>query len=343
MKLLDLLAEAISAEKEKALRDKFVQVVDKDAPKGMVPFEPNKITDKEFKALVDIDQTPNGSYLNWIITRYVKLDRTERKRFFEDQHNEQVKELLPYFDRFKQRIKKLNINGFQADINLYKTLRDFENIISAARAKIEGQGEEDKEVGPEQFRGIKIAPIKIVGETPSGFVIYKVPTSCRGDKNCYNRYLELTGCGDQTQDFTPDQEGEEAPRQGYANRWCTRGGQFDTYLAQGPYYILKNWKTRRQYQLHYESGQVKDEADREISSYNNKLQQEFLQFLLDKEGRIPRKGMLFNLDLTKYKQGDVNGFPIYKIGPAYYLDAKTGEDQQNKLVYFFNSPVLLSK
>jgi hypothetical protein len=36
MKLLNLLAEALSAEKEKALRDKFVQVVDKDVPKGMI-------------------------------------------------------------------------------------------------------------------------------------------------------------------------------------------------------------------------------------------------------------------------------------------------------------------
>jgi hypothetical protein len=137
MKLLNLLAEALSAEKEKALRDKFVQVVDKDVPKGMVTFEPNKISDKEFKALVDIDSTPNGTYLNWLIPRYVKLDRTERKRFFDDGHNEEVKVLLPFFDKNKQRIKKLNIDGFQPDINLYKTLRDFENIIGVAKSKIE--------------------------------------------------------------------------------------------------------------------------------------------------------------------------------------------------------------
>ena len=82
MRLLNILAEALSAEKEAALRNKFVQVVDKDAPKGMVPMDPSKVSEKEFKALLDIDQTPNGTYLNWIIPRYVKLDRTERKRFF---------------------------------------------------------------------------------------------------------------------------------------------------------------------------------------------------------------------------------------------------------------------
>ena len=332
MKLLDLLAEAISAEKEQALRSKFVQ--DKDTPKGMGSMDPNKISEKEFKALIDIDETPNGTYLNWIIPRYVKMDRTERKRFFEDGHNEQVKELLPYFDKNKQKIKKLNIDGFQADINLYKTLRDFENIIGSARASIEGAGDDESQKGPEQYRGINIAPIKILGETPSGFVVYKVPQSCKGDKNCYNRYLDLTGCGDQSQLFDPSKEGKPAPKAGYAVKWCTRGSQFDGYLLQGPYYIFKNWKTRRQYQLHYESGQLKDEADREINGYNSKTQNEFLQFLLDKEGRIPRKSLSFNLNLNKFKVGEVEGFSIYKVGPAYYIDAKTGEDQMNKLIYF---------
>ena len=342
MKLLNLLAEALSAEKEKALRDKFVQVVDKNVPKGMATFEPNKISDKEFKALVDIDETPNGTYLNWIIPRYVKLDRTERKRFFEDGHNEEVKALLPYFDRFKQRIKKLNIDGFQADINLYKTLRDFENAISAAKAKIEGGDDEGKEqAGPEKFKGINIAPIKVLGQTPSGFVVYKIPQSCKGDKNCYNRYLEVTGCGDQSKDFKPDKEKEEAPRQGYAVRWCTRGSMFDSYLSNGPYYLFKNWDTRRQYQLHYESGQLKDEADREIRSYNSPIQKEFLQFLLDKEGRIPSKSMAFDLDLNKFKEDVVDGFPIYKVGPAYYIDAKTGADQSNNLVYYDSNTGLL--
>jgi hypothetical protein len=342
MRLLDLLAEAISAEKEKALRDKFVQVVDKDAPKGMAPFEPNKISEKEFKALVDIDQSPNGAYLNWLIPRYVKLDRTERKRFFEDGHNEEVKNFIPFFDKNKQRLKKLNIDGFQADINLYKTLRDFENIMGVAKAKIEGSGEEQINAGPEKLRGAFIAPITILGQTPSGFVVYKVPQSCKGDDACYKKYLDITGCGDQGERFTPSREKEEAPRSGYKVTWCTRNtGMFNSYLTNGPYYVFKNWNTRRQYQLHYESGQLKDESDQEINGYNGKAQQEFLQFLLDKEGRIPTKSMSFNLDLKKFKVGEVNGFSIYKIGPAYYLDAKTGADQQNKLVYFDSSTGLL--
>ena len=334
MRLLNILAEALSAEKEAALRNKFVQVVDKDAPKGMVPMDPNKVSEKEFKALLDIDQTPNGTYLNWIIPRYVKLDRTERKRFFEDGHNEEIKALLPFFDKNKQRIKKLNIDGFQADINLYKTLRDFENIISASKAKIEGEGEE-VQAGPEKLRGPFIAPITVLGQTPSGFTVYKVPQKCKGDDACYKKYLDITGCGDQTQNFEPSKETEPAPKSGYRVTWCTRNtGMFNNYLTNGPYYVFKNWNTRRQYQLHYESGQLKDEADREINGYNGKLQQEFLQFLLDKEGRIPTKSMSFNLNLDRFLQGTENGYPIYKVGPSYYIDAKTGEDQQNKLVYY---------
>jgi len=196
MKLLDLLAEAISAEKEKALRDKFVQVVDKDAPKGMAPFEPNKISDKEFKALLDIDQTPNGTYLNWLITRYVKLDRSERKRFFEDGHNEEVKELILFFDspKNKSSLKKAitnpnyNLKDFKFDINQYKTLRDFENIIASVQAELLGKedsGSDEKPTNGEPYFVKKLQyPIKI-GVTNSGWTAYKISTKCKGNKDCY--------------------------------------------------------------------------------------------------------------------------------------------------------------
>jgi hypothetical protein len=341
MKLLNILAEALSAEKEAALKAKFVNKKSKDDETQPEERDPNKISEKEFKALLDIDETPNGTYLNWIIPRYVKLDRTERKRFFEDGHNEEVKSLLPFFDRFKQRIKKLNIDGFQADINLYKTLRDFENAISAAKAKIEGGDDEGKEqVGPEKFRGINIAPIKVLGKTPSGFVVYEVPQSCKGDKNCYNRYLEVTGCGDQSKDFKPDKEKEEAPRQGYAVRWCTRGSKFNSYLSDGPYYLFKNWDTRRQYQLHYQSGQLKDEADREIKSYGNELDKEFLQFLLDTNGIIPPSSFGFNLDLNKFKHGKTeDGFPLYKVADKIYIDTGTNKN----ILYYYDEDINLLK
>jgi hypothetical protein len=327
MKLLDLLAEAISQEKQDALKAKFVVGADE---KG---FAPNKMTQKEFDQILKIDDSPNGKYLNWLLPRYAKLDRTERARFFKDGHNEEVKNGLEWFEKNARRAKKV-IADFKNDINQYKELRDFENEIGAARAKIEG-GEEEVQVGPEKLRGAYIAPIKVLGNTPSGFTVYRVPQECKGDEACYKKYLDLTGCGDQSQNFTPDKEGDNVPASGYRVAWCTRNtGMFNNYLTNGPYYLFKNWKTRRQYQLHYESGQLKDEADREINGYNSKLQNEFLQFLLDKEGRIPTKSMSFNLDLDRFKEGDADGFPIYKIGPLYYIDARTGEDQKNNLVYF---------
>jgi hypothetical protein len=340
MKLLNILAEALSAEKEAALRAKFVNKKNKDDETQPEERDPNKISDKEFKALLDIDETPNGTYLNWIIPRYVKLDRTERKRFFEDGHNEEVKLLLPFFDRNKQRIKRLNIDGFQADVNLYKTLRDFENIISAAKAKIEGEGEKQVEAGPEKLRGVFIAPITILGQTPSGFVVYKVPQTCKGDEACYKKYLDITGCGDPTQNFDPSKETEPAPKSGYRVTWCTRSGQFNTYLNQGPYYVFKNWNTRRQYQLHYESGQLKDEADKEIKAYNNDIYKEFLQFLLDTNGTIPPSSFGFNLDLSKFKHGETeDGFPLYKVADKIYIDTGTNRN----ILYYYDTDINLLK
>lgn len=360
MKLLDLLAEAISAEKEKALRDKFVQVVDKDTPKGMVPFEPNKISDKEFKALLDIDQTPNGTYLNWLITRYVKLDRSERKRFFEDGHNEEVKELLLFFDSPKNKSSlkkaitnpKYNLKDFKFDINQYKTLRDFENIIASVRAELLGKedsdsGSDEKPTNGEPYFVKKLQyPIKI-GVTNSGWTAYKISTKCKGNKDCYEEYRQLIGCrgsetANQSRPKLPKFSTNVGPSSGFAINYCTRyPNQFDSYLTNGPYYVFINWNAKRIVQLHYESGQLKDENDDEINGYNSKLQNEILQFLLDKEGRIPPQSMSFNLDLKKYKIGNKNEFDIYKIGPAYYLDAKTGADQQNKLVYFDSETGLL--
>ena len=61
MKLLNILAEALSAEKEAALKAKFVNKKSKDDETQPEERDPNKISEKEFKALLDIDETPNGT------------------------------------------------------------------------------------------------------------------------------------------------------------------------------------------------------------------------------------------------------------------------------------------
>jgi hypothetical protein len=327
IKLLYILSESLSSEKENALKNKFVVGAEE---KG---FQPNKITQEEFDLILKIDGSSNGKYLNWLLPRFAKLGKTERLRFIEDGHNEEVKSGLEWFEKNAKRVKKV-IPNFKNDINQYPTLNDFENEIGAAKARVESEDKEVKTV-PEKLRGAYIEPITILGKTPSGFIVYKIPQECKGDVDCFKKYIDLTGCGDPTQNFDPRKENEPAPKSGYRVTWCTRNvGQFNNYLTNGPYYLFKNWDIRRQYQLHYESGQLKDEADKEINGYNSKDQNEFLQFLLDKEGRIPTKSMSFNLNLDKFKQGDVDGFSIYKIGPLYYIDAKTGSSQKNELVYF---------
>jgi hypothetical protein len=352
MRLLDLLAEALSAEKESTLRDKFVVGPDE---KG---FQPNKITEKEFNALLAIDESPNGKYLNWILPRYVKLDRTERARFFQDGHNDRVKELLVFFDNpsSKSKIKKAinnpkikeKVPNIYLDINQYNSLRDFENILSALQSFFsdevispDDQNKNTSSGGEPGFVSSLQYPVKI-GVTPSGFTVYKIPQLCKSNKECFREYRQLVGCRGESDSDNLDRPAldrsnrdKEAPTRGFQVHYCTRfPGQFDNYLSSGPYYIFINWGARRIYQLHYETGQLKDENDEEINGYNSKLQNEFLQFLLDTEGRIPSKSLSFNLDLSKFKKGDIDGFPIYQIGPLYYIDAKTGEDQKNKLVYF---------
>ena len=54
MKLLNILAEALSAEKEAALKAKFVNKKSKDDETQPEERDPNKISEKEFKALLDI-------------------------------------------------------------------------------------------------------------------------------------------------------------------------------------------------------------------------------------------------------------------------------------------------
>ena len=327
--LLSILSEALSQEKEAALKAKFVNPpIPKDAPRGIDMGDPKKISEKEFKTLVNSDPTANGNYLQWMLIRYTALDRTERKRFIQDGHNEQVKELLIFFDRFKQRIAKVDPT-IPKDINQFKSLNDFENRLGAVKAKIEGVDEEEN-LGPEKFRMMKY--IKVIGNV-DGFVVYKIPQSCKGNEECYREYKAMTGCGDQTQNFTPSKAGEEAPKSGYRVTWCTRGSQFNTYLTNGNYYVFKNWDKRRQYQLHYESGQFMDEADKPLGRYDKDLENKFLQFLLDKENRIPPASFNFNLDLSKFQKGQSpSGYPVYEVGNTLYMDF--GNQEQNRLFYY---------
>jgi len=365
VKLLDILAEAISAEKEQALRDKFVQ--EKGKTDQGIPFvgtDPNKISEKEFKELLAIDETPNGTYLNWIILRYSKLNPTERKRFFNDEHNERVKELLTFFNNPSNKAKlkksltnpKINTGNLYLDINQYKTLEDFENAMAPVQALFSTEetptGSKTKATSGEPLFTETFQYIEKIGTTSSGYTVYKIPTSCRDqeDKGCFREYRQLVGCEGESDNpnlarpaLTDKMaSGEEkVPEKWVQIHYCTRfPNQFSGYLKDGPYYVFVNWNKMRIFQLHYESGQIKDENNKQLDA-NDKLRTEFLQFVLDKDGRIPPQSMSFNLDLSKFKVGAEGGFPIYKVGPLYYIDAKTGADQLNKLVYFDDRTGLL--
>jgi hypothetical protein len=355
MKLLDLLAEALNAEKEAALKAKFVNPpASKDDPMGMNAGDPRKISEKEFKILVDSDPTSNGSYLQWMLNKYTALDRTERKRFIQDGHNERVKELLDFFNKpsnkpiLKKAVNnpkiKEKVGNIYLDINQYKSLHDFENIMSSIRALTSGEEEptsNDIETsGEPKFVETLKYPRKI-GITASGYTVYEIPESCRGNKECLGEYRQLIGCRGDNDKFNDSRsslinkgEDTEAPSQGYKISLCTRFPErFSFYLKNGSYYLFINWNKRRIFQLHYESGQFMDEADDPLGSYNKDLENSFLQFLLDKEGIVPPKRFNFNLDLSRFRKGESpNGFPVYEINNKLYMDF--GNQGQNVLFYY---------
>jgi len=312
----DILLENQREQITNKLQKDFVQINDK---KTSLSKDPNKMNEKEFKALVQVDPSKDGSYLRWLVMRYIRMDRNERQRWFQDGHDEQVKNLLIFFDANKKKPKvvALDPNSFYKDINQYKSFEDFEYKLGSVEDKLT---KSEKETGasqdniPSQVRGTLIDPIKLLGKTPSGYYVYKTPKSCSGDDDCYKKYLTLTDCSTRT-------------------TWCTRNiPSFNEYLKDGPMYLFTKLNGEDQYQLNYENDQLK--TAKNVNMEDEKLKNEFLQYILDKEGRLPSSQFLFDLDLSKFKQGEVDGFPIYKIGPLYYIDAKTGEEQQNKLVYF---------
>jgi hypothetical protein len=321
---LDLLLENQREQITNKLQKDFVQVNDKEKslsmdPNKMSEMDPNKMSEKEFKALTQVDPSKDGSYLRWLVMRYIRMNRNERQRWFQDGHDEQVKNLLTFFDNNKKKPKvvALDPNSFYKDINQYKSFEDFEYKLGSVEDKLtkgEKDAGESQDSIPPQVRGALIDPIKLLGKTPSGYYVYKVPQSCSEDNDCYKKYLTLTDCSTKT-------------------TWCTRNvPNFDKYLKDGPMYLFTKLDGEDQYQLNYESNQLK--TAKNVNMEDEKLKNEFLQFVLDKEGRLPSSIFSYNIDLSKYKKGEMDGFPIYQIGPLYYIDAKTGNEQNNKLVYF---------
>jgi len=315
MKLVDLLLENQREQTVNKLKKDFVQIRDKENP---IPMDPNKVSEKEFQALVDIDPTQDGSYLKWLFTRYMRLDRSERQRFFNDNHNTAVKDLLGFFEVNKKKPKVVALGGadFSKDINQYKSFEDFEYKMDGVKDKLENSGApegESQDSIPPQVRQALIDPIKLIGKTKTGYYVYKIPQICYENEDCYKKYLVLTNCGARVS-------------------WCTRNRpSFNDYLRKGPYYLFTKLDNENQYQLNYESNQLKNMKNVNIDD-EPELKQDFLQWVLDKEGRVPPKAFNTNLDLSKFKIGNSDGFDIYKIGPLYYLDAKT--DNKNNLVYY---------
>jgi hypothetical protein len=161
------------------------------------------------------DPTQNKQYTQWLARLYSKGGLK-----MEDMNRQNI---LGLYDAGKRRGM---INPEHADINKFKSYRDFEDAIipydlSAKLWASDNQKKLDKGKSKEVYKDANVRIILPKDEAAA----------------CYY---------------------------GQGTRWCTTGGQFDTYNSRGPLYIMlpkTPQYTGEKYQLHFPSNQFMDEQD----------------------------------------------------------------------------------
>ena len=161
------------------------------------------------------DPTQNKQYTQWLARVYSKGGLK-----IEDMNRQNI---LGLYDVGKRRGM---INPEHADINKFKSYRDFEDAIipydlSAKLWDSDNQKKVDKGKSKEVYKDANVRIILPKDEAAA----------------CYY---------------------------GQGTRWCTTGGEFDNYNSRGPLYIMlpKTPKyTGEKYQLHFPSNQFMDEQD----------------------------------------------------------------------------------
>jgi hypothetical protein len=140
-----------------------------------------------------------------------------------------VKEYLRLFDKFINQIP----NEFR-DINKFKNINDLYDVVK----QFEGGEDEISTSKTSEIKDIKKNEVEKVFEN-SGWLIM-IPKTERA--SC------LIGKG---------------------TKWCTAADQsnnmFDHYNEDGPLYVMVDKYNEAKYQLHFESGQLMDADDREVS------------------------------------------------------------------------------
>lgn len=187
--------------------------------------ESGKITPEDFQEITKATKE-KGAYATWLCKKVAdKLIKSE-----------DIYKWEKYFDVFNRNKQKFS----NPDINAYKTSNDLANLVKTA-VEISKKEEAD----PSQQTGVSKADKykEFYIGTVDGFNIYEIP---KGRKDLYGASCEL----------------------GSGTEWCTATGKtrhhFDTYIAQGPLFIIVKPGSDEKYQFHYESGQFMDKEDQSI-------------------------------------------------------------------------------
>jgi len=196
-----------------------------------------------------------------VITALKKADPTDGKHLqfivrmylkkqFKLEDVQRLKTDITKFEKFKSKIAN-------KDLNSYKTLKELYAVI-------EPFGEKDEPISAKQAaKQIKTSGAEKIIDEP-GFTVVRL------------------------------KDEEAAKFYGKGTRWCTAGEEnnmFNTYNEQGDIYVIiaKIDGKERKFQFHYESKQVMDETDSEISSDDIK-----------KLSKIPGYNKFLNMMIKKH-------------------------------------------
>ena len=211
--------------------------------------ESGKMDEETFNQVVQASNN-QSNYATWLVKK-VASDIIS----MEDLHL--WSEIFTFFDRYKQRFQKKDINQVKTREDCTEFMNDYNRIKDAVEnQKSSGMNKSDAEKTDPCLLG------KFKTSDGRKWTVYKT---------------------------TPGQWKEER-KIGSGTGWCTVASlhYFDTYLRGDPnpaYYIFINQKDpKEKYQIHYHSDQFKDRDDQEVDREED-WALEFLEYLKERDGR----------------------------------------------------------
>lgn len=178
---------------------------------------------KFLEAVGKADPTLNGAYMQWIASRIIKSPEQNRAEDLK-----RVKTDLTKFEEVKSKLEK-------RDLNQYKSFADLFGVIAPfLKPKKETAAEKRAREKLEKVENMKSNEIESVYNGPEGWI--KIPKT------------RAAAC------FL-----------GQNTRWCTasnKNSMFDHYNTTDRLFVIYDKSSRQRSQLHINSGQFADEADR---------------------------------------------------------------------------------